>query len=137
MSRIVVLIALLLSLPLLGLGVPFLFPESIPGAAGIEGQGTLAHLWEFVLGDYVISTVILLAGVAVGVFVLGVGNAWLVANYQFPGKRIFEWSLILPLAVPSYVMAYLFVDMLDFSGPIQTGLRHALGLERLWFFPRP
>jgi iron(III) transport system permease protein len=137
MSRIVVLIALLLSLPLLGLGVPFLFPESIPGAASIGGQGTLAHLWEFVLGDYLISTVILLMGVAFGVFVLGVGNAWLVANYQFPGKRIFEWALILPLAVPTYVMAYLFVDMLDFSGPVQTGLRQLFGLERLWFFPDP
>ena len=137
MSRIVVLIALLLSLPLLGLGVPFLFPESIPGAASIGGQGTLAHLWEFVLGDYLISTVILLVGVALGVFVLGVGNAWLVANYQFPGKRIFEWALILPLAVPTYVMAYLFVDMLDFSGPVQTGLRQVFGLERLWFFPDP
>lgn len=137
MSRIVVLIALLLSLPLLGLGVPFLFPESIPGAASIGNQGTLAHLWEFVLGDYLISTVILLVGVALGVFVLGVGNAWLVANYQFPGKRIFEWALILPLAVPTYVMAYLFVDMLDFSGPVQTGLRQVFGLERLWFFPDP
>ena len=137
MSRIVVLIALLLSLPLLGLGVPFLFPESIPGAAGMESQGTLAHLWEFVLGDYLISTLILLLGVALGVFVLGVGNAWLVANYQFPGKRIFEWALILPLAVPTYVMAYLFVDMLDFSGPVQSGLRQVLGLERLWFFPDP
>ena len=79
----------------------------------------------------------LLVGVGFGVFVLGVGNAWLVANYQFPGKKIFEWALILPLAIPTYVMAYLFVDILQFSGPIQTALRNILGLERLWFFPDP
>ena len=137
MSRIVVLIALLLSLPLLGLGVPFLFPESIPGVGALGSHDTLTHLWKFVLGDYILSTLILLFGVGVGVFVLGVGNAWLVANYQFPGKRIFEWSLILPLAVPTYVMAYLFVDVLEFAGPIQTGLRYALGVDRLWFFPDP
>lgn len=137
MSRIVLLIALLLSLPLLGLAIPFVFPESIPGASSLSGQDTLSHLWNFVLGDYLISTVILMVGVGCGVLVLGVGNAWLVANYQFPGKRVFEWSLILPLAVPTYVMAYLFVDVLQFSGPIQTALRSALGMDRLWFFPDP
>ena len=137
MSRIVVLIALLLSLPLLGLGVPFFFPESIPGTGVLGNTDTLKHLWKFVLGDYIASTLVLLFGVGIGVFILGVGNAWLVANYQFPGKRIFEWSLILPLAVPTYVMAYLFVDVLEFAGPIQTGLRFALGVDRLWFFPDP
>ena len=76
-------------------------------------------------------------GVGIGVVVLGVGNAFLIAHYQFPGKRIFEWALILPLAVPTYVMAYLFVDLLQFSGPIQQFLRSVLQVDRLPFFPDP
>ncbi|MCM0035865.1 MAG: iron ABC transporter permease [Burkholderiaceae bacterium] len=137
MSRVVVLIAVLLSLPLLGLFIPFFTEGTGETAQELSRQGTLLHLWQTVLGEYVTSTLLLLSGVGVGVFVLGVGNAWLVANYQFPGKKIFEWALILPLAIPTYVMAYLFVDILQFSGPIQTTLRNLLGLERLWFFPDP
>lgn len=137
MSRVVALIAVLLSLPLLGLFIPFFTDGTGPAAEVLSQQGTLLHLWQYVLGDYVVSTLLLLLGVGVGVFVLGVGNAWLVANYQFPGKKIFEWALILPLAIPSYVMAYLFVDVLQFSGPVQTALRQLLGVETLWFFPDP
>jgi iron(III) transport system permease protein len=135
MNRIAALLALLLFLPLFGLAMPFLFP-------GVEGSAllaidTISHLWNFVLGGYVISTLILIIGVGLGVFILGVGNAWIIASYEFPGKKIFEWALILPLAVPTYVMAYLFVDLLQFSGPIQSTLRTMLGAESLWFFPDP
>ena len=137
MHRVVALIAFLLSLPLLGLLIPFFHTQGGSVAADLSAQGTLLHLWEFVLGDYLVSTFVLLIGVGLGIFVLGVGNAWLVANYQFPGKRIFEWALILPLAIPTYVMAYLFVDVLQFAGPVQTVLREMLGLESLWFFPDP
>lgn len=137
MSRVVVLIALLLSLPLFGLLIPFFTEGSSPAAQALSQQGTLLHLWQYVLGGYVTSTLLLLIGVGVGVFVLGVGNAWLVANYQFPGKKLFEWALILPLAIPTYVMAYLFVDILQFSGPVQSTLRQLLGVETLWFFPDP
>jgi iron(III) transport system permease protein len=137
MSRVVVLIAVLLSLPLLGLFIPFFIEGTGEAAQELSRQGTLQHLWQYVLGEYVTSTLLLLMGVGFGVFVLGVGNAWLVANYQFPGKKLFEWALILPLAIPTYVMAYLFVDILQFSGPIQTTLRNVLGLEQLWFFPDP
>ena len=137
MHRVVALIALLLSLPLLGLFIPFFQTQGGPVAVDLDAQGTLLHLWKFVLGDYLVSTFALLIGVGAGIFVLGVGNAWLVANYQFPGKRIFEWALILPLAIPTYVMAYLFVDVLQFSGPLQTLLRQMLGVETLWFFPDP
>ncbi|WP_062309874.1 ABC transporter permease [Polynucleobacter sinensis] len=135
MNRIVVPLALLLFLPLFGLAAPFLFSDF--GAGGVAATGTLAHLWNFVLGAYIASTLWLIAGVGIGVFILGVGNAWIVATYDFPGKRIFEWALILPLAVPTYVMAYLFVDLLQFSGPIQTILRSLLGVDSLWFFPDP
>ena len=136
MSRVVVLIAVLLSLPLLGLFIPFFTEGSGEAAQELSRQGTLLHLWQTVLGEYVTSTLLLLIGVGLGVFVLGVGNAWLVANYQFPGKKIFEWALILPLAIPTYVMAYLFVDMLQFSGPIQTGLRNVLGPRATMVFSR-
>lgn len=132
MNRIVVPLALLLFLPLFGLAVPLLFPGS-----DLPGSGTLSHLWNFVLGGYIASTLVLILGVGVGVFILGVGNAWIIASYDFPGKKIFEWALILPLAMPTYVMAYLFVDLLQFSGPIQTTLRVLLGVDSLWFFPDP
>lgn len=132
MNRIVVPLALLLFLPLFGLAAPFLFPGN-----NVFSGGTLSHLWDFVLGGYIASTLVLILGVGVGVFILGVGNAWIVANYEFPGKKIFEWALILPLAVPTYVMAYLFVDLLQFSGPIQGALRVFLEMDSLWFFPDP
>ena len=132
MNRIVVPLALLLFLPLFGLAAPFLFPGNSAFATG-----TLSHLWNFVLGGYIASTVVLILGVGVGVLILGVGNAWIVVSYNFPGKKIFEWALILPLAVPTYVMAYLFVDLLQFSGPVQSSLRTLLGMDTLWFFPDP
>ena len=132
MNRLVVPLALLLFLPLFGLVAPFLSPD-----ASLLATGTLSHLWNFVLGGYIASTLALILGVGVGVFILGVGNAWIIASYDFPGKKIFEWALILPLAVPTYVMAYLFVDLLQFSGPIQSALRDWLGMDSLWFFPDP
>ncbi|MBU3621742.1 iron ABC transporter permease [Polynucleobacter sp. CS-Odin-A6] len=132
MNRLVAPLALLLFLPLFGLAEPFLFPD-----ASVLTTGTLSHLWNYVLGGYIASTVALILGVGVGVFILGVGNAWIIASYDFPGKKIFEWALILPLAVPTYVMAYLFVDLLQFSGPIQSMLRDLLEVDSLWFFPDP
>ena len=132
MNRLVVPLALLLFLPLFGLAAPFLFSD-----ANLLASGTLSHLWNFVLGGYIASTLALILGVGVGVFILGVGNAWIIASYDFPGKKIFEWALILPLAVPTYVMAYLFVDLLQFSGPIQSTLRDLMGVDSLWFFPDP
>lgn len=135
MKRIVVPLALFLFLPLFGLVAPFLFLAG--GGVDTSATNTLSHLWNFVLGEYITSTLVLIIGVGIGVFILGVGNAWIVASYDFPGKKIFEWALILPLAVPTYVMAYLFVDLLQFSGPIQTTLRHFLNVDTLWFFPDP
>lgn len=87
MHRIVVLIAFLLSLPLVGLFIPFFSTQDGSVSADLGAQGTLLHLWRFVLADYLVSTFVLLLGVGVGIFVLGVGNAWLVANYQFPGSE--------------------------------------------------
>lgn len=132
MNRIVVPLALLLFLPLFGLAAPFLFP----------GRGVIGHRYpqpfmELCTGWLYCLDLSTYFGVGLGVFILGVGNAWIIASYDFPGKKIFEWALILPLAVPTYVMAYLFVDLLQFSGPIQSALRAALGVDALWFFPDP
>ena len=140
MNKILISLSLLLFLPLVGLVAPFFFPgavDPLSSNAGLVASDTLQHLWDYVLGAYLRSTLVLMVGVAIGVFILGVGNAWIIASYEFPGKKIFEWALILPLAVPSYVMAYLFVDMLEFAGPIQSTIRAWLGMERLWFFPDP
>ncbi len=76
-------------------------------------------------------------GVTLGVASMGIITAWLVATCDFPGKKVFEWALILPLAMPTYVMAYAYTDFFQFSGPIQTFLRELLGVPKLEWFPEP
>jgi iron(III) transport system permease protein len=102
--------------------------------AGGTGE-TWRHLTATVLGEYVANTLRLGAGVALGTIAVGVGTAWLVAAYRFPGRGLFEWALVLPLAVPTYVMAYAYTDLLQFVGPVQTPLREAFGWRRgdYWF----
>ena len=92
--------------------------------------GTWAHLASTVLPDYVLTTLWLCAGVGLGVALLGVGSAWLVTRHQFPGRAAFEWALVLPLAMPAYVMAYTYTDLLQYVGPVQTALREAFGWRR-------
>ena len=84
---------------------------------------TWGHLADTVLPDYVGNTVILIFGVGLGVSSIGVTTAWLTAMHEFPGRRFFEWALVLPLAVPAYVMAYVYTDFLQFVGPVQSFLR--------------
>ena len=86
-----------------------------------------AHLAATVLPTYVRNTFWLMLGVGATSLVLGVGTAWLVTLCQFPGRRVFEWALLVPLAVPAYVIAYVYTDLLEFAGPIQSGLRAAMG----------
>jgi len=87
------------------------------------------HLADTVLGDLVVNTLVLLAGVGAGVLVLGVGLAWLTAVCEFPGRRFFDWALMLPLAVPAYVLAFVALGLLDFQGPVQGLLRLLLGCD--------
>ncbi|MCQ3923116.1 MAG: iron ABC transporter permease [Rhodocyclaceae bacterium] len=96
---------------------------------------TWAHLAATVLPEYVANTLWLCCGVGCGVILLGVSTAWLVTLYEFPGRRLFEWALVLPLAVPAYVMAYTYTDLLQFVGPLQTGLRETFGWQKddYWF----
>jgi len=94
------------------------------------------HLVETVLGRYVANTLGLIVGVGVLTLALGTGTAWLVVMCRFPGRRIFEWALLLPLAVPTYVIAYAYTDLLQFAGPVQSGLRELFGWGRDdYFFP--
>lgn len=86
-------------------------------------------LWQTGLAGTVASTVVLMVGVVAGATALGAGLAWLVAAYTFPGRRAFSWLLVLPMAVPSYVLAFVAVWLLDVPGPLQTGLRDVLGIE--------
>ena len=100
------------------------------------GSGTFAHLWSTVLPGYVGNSLLIMAIVAVLAALIGIGCAWLVAACDFPGKRMFEWALVLPLAMPSYVVAYAYTDFLQFSGPVQTGLRALTGWQaRQYWFP--
>jgi len=93
------------------------------------------HLADTVLPRYMTNSALLLLGVGIGTFIVGVGTAWLVTMYQFPGRAIFEWALILPFAVPAYVLAYTYTGMFEFAGPVQTFLRELFGWTRqdYWF----
>ncbi len=93
------------------------------------------HLAQTVLTDLLINTFTLLVGVGIGVSILGVGLAWMTAMCEFPGRKYFDWALMLPLAVPAYVMAFVALGLLDYTGPIQTGLRDTLGSNMFWFPP--
>ncbi|WP_448683741.1 ABC transporter permease [Pseudomonas nicosulfuronedens] len=86
-----------------------------------------SHLWETQMPRLLGNTLVLVAGVGVGVSVLGVSLAWLTSLCEFPGRRWLDWALMLPFAVPAYVLAFVFVGLLDFSGPAQTLLREWFG----------
>lgn len=90
------------------------------------------HLWETQLTELIWNTLILIAGVGLGVAVLGTGLAWLVTMYRFPGRAAFEWLLILPLAMPAYVIGFVFLAIFDYAGPVQSWLRHVFG-PGIWF----
>lgn len=92
------------------------------------------HLYETVLADIIINTLLLVFGVGFSSLIVGVSLAWLTTMYQFPGRKIFEWTLMLPLAMPVYVIAFVSIGLLEYTGPIQTTLRNYLGGE-LFYFP--
>jgi iron(III) transport system permease protein len=93
------------------------------------------HLASTVLPAYVMNSIWLMLGVGTGVFVLGVGTAWLVTMCRFPGSSLFNWLLILPMAVPAYLMAYTYTDFLAYTGPLQSFIREITGwgLGDYWF----
>ncbi|MCP5366048.1 MAG: iron ABC transporter permease [Hyphomicrobiales bacterium] len=99
-------------------------------------DGIWHHLATTVLPGYVVTSLTLMVGVGLGTAFGGVATAWLVTMYRFPGRRVFEWALLLPLAVPAYVNAYVFTDFLEYAGPLQTALRDVFGWtnrQDYWF----
>ena len=93
-----------------------------------------SHLGATVLPRLLANTLWLVLGVGVGTLVLGVSLAWLTVMCDFPGRRVLDWALMLPFALPAYVLAFVFVGVLDFGGPLQAGLRDLLGLPPAWSF---
>jgi iron(III) transport system permease protein len=119
-------IAALLALPIVAVVASF---------AGGTSE-TWAHLAATSLPRYVWNTALLLLAVACGVISMGVLSAWLVTVYRFPGRDTLEWALVLPLAMPAYVMAYAYTDWLQFTGPVQSALRALGGWQaREYWFP--
>jgi len=114
-----------------GLPVASVLANIFSGGTG----ATWTHLASTVLPDYVGNTLWLCLGVGIGVVTVGVATAWLTAMHDFPGRRFFEWALVLPLAVPAYVLAYVYTDFLQFVGPLQSWLRETFGWSRAdyWF----
>lgn len=86
---------------------------------------------------YIQSTLLLMAGTGALAVIIGVGTAWLVTLCRFPGRRFFEWALLLPFAIPAYVIAYLYTDLLEYAGPVQILLRDLFGWQspREYWFP--
>ena len=122
------LVALLVALPIASVLLLALFP-----AENIWG-----HLAATVLPHYLSTTLTLMLGVALGTATLGVAAAWLVTMCRFPGRRFFEWALLLPFAVPAYVIAYVYTDVLQYSGAVQIFLRELFGWKSAadyWFPP--
>ncbi len=110
---------------------------AVIGRAFADSHGVWAHLAATVLPDYVLNTAALMLGVGVLTLGCGVGAAWLVTMHRFPGSRLFDWALLLPMAVPAYVLAYVYTDLLEFAGPVQTALRDLTGwgFRDYWFPP--
>ncbi|MEM7808814.1 MAG: iron ABC transporter permease [Planctomycetota bacterium] len=100
-----------------------------------SSDGEWQHLAETRLGDYVRNTLWLAVSVVTITLVVGTATAWLIETCDFPGRKTFRWMLLLPLAVPAYLSAYAYTDLLQFSGPVQTSLREAFGWGRrdYWF----
>ncbi len=119
-------IALLVATPIL----------AVIGIALAPSDGIWGHLVDTLLARYARNTFALMAGVSFGTLVIGVGGAWLVTMCRFPGARLFEWALLLPLAVPAYVIAFTYTDLLEYAGPVQQGLRALFGwqgAQDYWF----
>ncbi len=116
------IIALMLGLPVLALLGSWLEWNAVTSQV-------LSEMSQTVLPDYIVSSLLLCFGVAIGVTLLGLSTAAAVTLFKFPGQSIFEWALLLPMAIPAYVVAYAYTDFLQFSGLLQNTLRHLFGLE--------
>ncbi len=108
-----------------GVGALLAFALAVASA---PTDGVWRHLVETVLAELLWNTARLVFGVGVGTILLGVTLAWLTATYHFPGRRWLDWGLMLPLAIPPYVTAFVAIGLLDFSGPVPSALRDQFGV---------
>jgi len=109
---------------------------TVLGIALTDSSDIWSHLYHTVLGLYLERTIVLMIGVGVGTLVIGTGTAWLVTMCRFKGSKYFEWALLLPLAVPAYVLAFVVTDQLEYAGNVQSALRSLFGWTRpqdYWF----
>ena len=106
-------------------------------AASGDSGGLWAHLVDTVLATYVINTVLLMGGVGGVAIVFGISSAWVISRYDFAGRGVFEWMLLLPAAIPAYIIAYCYTDFFEYAGPVQSALRATFGWQtpRDYYFP--
>ena len=121
-SVLISLLALIISLPVLALIASWLEWNS-------SSAQILQEMLQTVLPDYTSTSLWLCLGVALGVSLLGTSTAAAVTLFKFPGQSFFEWALLLPMAIPAYVVAYAYTDFFQFSGPFQNFIRTTWGLE--------
>ena len=116
----------LIVIPVVSIFYLALFPE----------ENIWPHLAATVLPDYLLTTLCLMIGVGLGTALIGISCAWLVTMCEFPGRRFFTWALLLPFAIPAYVIAYVYTDLLEYAGPVQQYLRWWFGWNNIkdyWF----
>ncbi|WP_028772558.1 ABC transporter permease [Shewanella waksmanii] len=121
------LLAGLVVLPLVAIIVQAMVPD----------EAIFSHLFNTVLPTYISNTVLLMLWVCIGALFVAVPAAWLVARCHFRGRSVFQWALLLPLAMPAYVVAYVYTDLLDYAGPVQRVLRGFFGWQspQDYYFP--
>lgn len=121
----IICVSILLSVPLI----------TVLGSFLISAGEVWQHLYATVLKDYVVNSLILMVGVGFMSALLGIIPAWLVTMYRFPGSRYLDWALLLPMALPAYIIAYTYTGILDVAGPVQTWIREFTGLRygEYWF----
>ena len=125
-NSVLVLLSLFFSIPVVVILASVFFPE----------RQVWSHLADTVLTDYIVNSLILFLGVGFFSLILGVLPAWLVTMYRFPLSRYLEWALLLPMAMPAYIIAYSYTGMLDVAGPLQTSIREITGWQyRDYWFP--
>jgi iron(III) transport system permease protein len=96
----------------------------------LEGPGPhWQHISQTVLPDYILNSLLLVLGVGLLSLLLGISSAWLVSTCEFPGRRFFQWALILPLALPTYIIAYVYAGLTSYTGPLQSLLRNTFGFS--------
>jgi iron(III) transport system permease protein len=125
------------TIAVMAIALLILTPILVVFSSVFTNSGTVwQHLMTTVLPDYLLSSLLLMVGVGLCTVFIGVGTAWLVTLCRFPGQRWFEWALLLPLAAPAYVLAYVYTEMLEFYGPVQGALRGVFGwasVDDYWF----